>query len=89
MEITLTPEDEQRIERLIQSGRYQTPFEVIAAALLLMNESDKGEESTRQEIRRKIQEGIDSLDRGEGIPVEEAYQRLLQRSIDHRRNLKK
>jgi hypothetical protein len=33
-----------------------------------------------QELRHEIQKGIDSLERGEGIPAEEVLQKLRKRS---------
>jgi hypothetical protein len=40
------------------------------------------------EIRKKVQTGLDQLDRGEGIPGDEAYARMKQASREFRQSRK-
>lgn len=37
------------------------------------------DEEKLEQLRKDIQEGLDSLDRGEGIPFEEVKTRILER----------
>jgi antitoxin ParD1/3/4 len=70
MNITLKPEQEALIHAKLQSGQYQTIDDVIQAALNLLDEQDKADEQWVIETRRKVEEGIASLERGEGIDGE-------------------
>jgi antitoxin ParD1/3/4 len=62
MGITLTPRTEEMIRQKIEEGRFSTPDEVIEEALHALDERDR-----LQELRAKLQTGIDQLDRGEGV----------------------
>ncbi len=44
--------------------------------LRLLEEHGHIQERRRQEIRRKIAEGLESLDRGEGVDGQEVFARL-------------
>lgn len=70
MKITLKPEQEAFIHAKLQSGRYQTVDDVIQEALQLLNERDRAFEQWVIETRAKVDEGIASLERGEGIDGE-------------------
>lgn len=77
MNITLKPEQEALIYSKLQSGRYQTVDDVIQAALNLLDEQDKAYEQWVIETRTKVDEGIASLERGEGIDGETFVNQLL------------
>lgn len=62
MIVTLTPDDEDKDERLIASGQYEDAEEVIGQALRLHEEHEQ-----MRQLRSTLQSGIDQLDRGEGI----------------------
>lgn len=70
MKITLKPDQEAFIHAKLQSDRYQTVDDVIQAALQLLNERDKAYEQWVIETRAKVDKGIASLERGEGIDGE-------------------
>lgn len=55
---------------LIASGEYQSQSEVIREGLHLLKEREELRKIRREELRREIQKGIDSLDRGEGTPLD-------------------
>ena len=77
MNISLTPELEELVERKVQSGLYGSSSEVIREALRLLDERDK-----LKALRQDIQDGLDS---GESTPLDveaiiaRGYERLLQR----------
>ncbi len=79
MHITLKPEQEAFIHAKLQSGRYQTVDDVIQAALYLLDEQDKANEQWVIETRAKVDEGIASLERGEGIDGETFVNQLLDK----------
>jgi len=76
MNISLTPELEQMVDDKVKSGRYASASEVIREGLRLLEEHDALKLQRLAEVRRKIDRGIEQLDRGEGIPGPEARARL-------------
>ena len=80
MNVSLTPELEKLVSSKVSSGRYQSASEVIREGLRLLDDQDRLRELHLEEVRRKIQTGLDQLDRGEGIPGEEVYARMKQKS---------
>ena len=82
MKVSLTPELERFVQERIASGRYRSESEVLEAALSLLREREERErerEAKLAALRADIDEGIASLDRGEGIPGDEAFARLRAR----------
>lgn len=76
MNISLTPELEQLVDDKVRSGRYASASEVIREGLRLLEEREQLKQQRLAEIRRKIDRGIEQMDRGEGIPGPEARARL-------------
>ncbi len=77
MNITLKPDQKALIQAKLLSGRYQTVDDVIQAALYLLDEQDKAYEQWVAETHAKVDEGIVSLERGEGIDGETFVNQLL------------
>lgn len=73
MNISLTPELEQLVKDKVSSGRYHSVSEVMGEALRLLDERDRVREQRLAELKAKIQEGIEELERGEGIDGEEVF----------------
>jgi antitoxin ParD1/3/4 len=80
MNVSLTPELEKLVESKVQSGRYRSASEVIREGLRLLDDQDRLRAAQFEEVRRKIQTGIDQLDRGEGIDGEIILAKLKQKS---------
>jgi len=76
MNISLTPELEQLVDDKVKSGRYASASEVIREGLRLLDEQDALKQQRLAEVRRKIDRGIEQLDKGAGIPGHEARDRL-------------
>jgi antitoxin ParD1/3/4 len=89
MNVSLTPELEKLVESKVQSGRYQSASEVIREGLRLLDDQDRLREIRLEEARRKIQTGLDELDRGEGIDGATVLAELKQRSAALRKTSKK
>jgi antitoxin ParD1/3/4 len=77
MSITLTPEQEKVIQTLLTTSQFKTPEEVIQAALNLLEEQHRSYQQWLDETRTKIDEGVLSLERGEGIDGETFVNELL------------
>ena len=84
MHVTLTPELEKLVTSKVRSGRYQSASEVIREGLRLLDDQDRLRELHMTEVRRKIQVGIDQLDRGEGIPGDQVEAKLKRMSAEFR-----
>lgn len=69
MTIELPPELAAFVEQELASGQYQTQTQIVCQGLMLLQRKLQ-----LDELRGKIQEGIDELDRGEGIRIENEEQ---------------
>jgi len=73
------------IRYAVDSGRYATASEVVREAVREWKRKPRElpervrVPKTKAEFRRRIQAAIDSLDRGEGIPAEQVYEKMLAR----------
>jgi antitoxin ParD1/3/4 len=67
MNVHLTQELEQLVQSRVKSGRYGSASEVVRDALRLLADRDELMELRKQELRKKIALGLESLDRGQGI----------------------
>jgi antitoxin ParD1/3/4 len=76
MNVNLTPELENLVRGKVRTGRYNSASEVVREALRLLEERDRDLAPRRQELRKKIREGMDSLRRGEGVDGEAVFDRL-------------
>ena len=73
MNINLTPHLESMIRQKVTSGLYNSASEVIREALRLMEEQDQIRAIKLEQLKRDIQEGLDS---GEATPWDfEAFKR--------------
>lgn len=62
MNISLKPEEEQFIQAKLESGKYKTAYDVIVAALQLLEERDKQYVKWLEETREKVAVGIKQLE---------------------------
>jgi antitoxin ParD1/3/4 len=85
MNVSLTPELEKLVTQKVESGLYQSASEVIREGLRLLDDHDRLRELHLSEVRKKIQSGLDQLDRGEGIPGDKAYAQMKRRSAAFRK----
>jgi antitoxin ParD1/3/4 len=77
MELTITPELESLIQRKLNSGKYETPQQVIESALSRLDEKDVDLGMSTAEFQALIDEGWNEAERGETISGEEARSRLV------------
>lgn len=70
MNVSLTPELEKFVQELVKSGSYQTSSEVVRDALRLLEQRREENAAKVEWLRKEIQMGLDSLDRGEGKPLD-------------------
>jgi antitoxin ParD1/3/4 len=60
LKVTIRPEFEALIERLIESGRYSIPGEVVDDALFFFEKRELANDAKLELLRAEIQKGIDS-----------------------------
>jgi antitoxin ParD1/3/4 len=77
MSITLNPEQETIVTNLIASGSFQTADEVLQVALTLLEKERQSYQSWVAQTHDLVKEGIESLDRGEGVDGETVVSDLL------------
>ena len=77
MTLQLGSDTEARIHERIKSGKYATPNDVVLAGLELLEQREQTHATDMEELRKKIQHGIDQLDRGEGFDGETVMAELL------------
>jgi len=70
MNISLTPELESFVKQKVSTGLYNSVSEVIREALRLLEEKEVIQSMKLQALKSDIQQGLDSLDAGEGTPLD-------------------
>jgi antitoxin ParD1/3/4 len=84
MNVRLTPELETLVQTKVKTGRYNSASEVVREALRLFEERERIRELQVRELRKRINEGWASLERGEGVDGG-GFFRLLEREERKRR----
>ncbi|HYG77530.1 MAG TPA: type II toxin-antitoxin system ParD family antitoxin [Planctomycetota bacterium] len=79
MNVSLTPELEKFVTKLVKSGNYQSASEVVRDGLRLMQERDEIREAKLQALRADLKLGLDSIERGNVVDGPEAIQRIKAR----------
>ncbi len=82
MKIDLKPEDQQLIQKRLQSGAFHTIDEVIHDALISQDAEEDWLQENRPTVGEKISRGLAQLDAGEGVPGDVARARLQKRKRD-------
>jgi antitoxin ParD1/3/4 len=77
MSITLNTEQETIVANLIATGSFQTADEVLQVALKLLEKERQSYQAWVIQTRDLVREGIESLDRGEGVDGETVVNDLL------------
>lgn len=78
MNVSLTPELEDLIQRKVESGLYISASEVIREALRLLQERDRVREVHLEQLRSELQLGLDQLQRGRSKPLDGRTVRALK-----------
>ena len=95
MNVSLTPELESMIEKRVKKGLHQTASEVVREGLRFFfkheAEFDRQQQlrfvvTSKEELEEKLLEGIDQLDRGQGIPADKIIADIKTLSAKRRRN---
>jgi Arc/MetJ-type ribon-helix-helix transcriptional regulator len=74
MNISLSPEIEQLLQGIYSGGEYASQADVVSAALHLLKQRDQ--------LRIKLQQGCDELDRGERLDADQVFGDLRKRATE-------
>ncbi|NJL91498.1 MAG: transcriptional regulator [Coleofasciculaceae cyanobacterium SM2_1_6] len=85
MSINLTLDQEKLIKAKLESGKYQTPEEVISNALRLLDEYERSEAAWVAEVRTKIDEAILASEETPSIDGETFINEILERFANKRK----
>jgi antitoxin ParD1/3/4 len=83
--IHLTPEIDDFVERMVATGRYDSPSDVVSDALTLLEDRETAVAARRAKIERRIEEGLSDLDSGRASPAEDVFRRLREKVERHAR----
>lgn len=86
MSIELKPEQEKFIEAQVANGKYNSPQEVVDRMFVIFERFQDDYEEWLEDTRQKIEEGIESLDKGEGIDGQLVINRLRKRLHQNTKN---
>lgn len=78
MDIALKPELQKYVDDQVKAGHFESAAEVVEAGLARLM-LDPVEDDLDAETLAAIEEGEAQLDRGEGIPLDEAFRQLRAR----------
>lgn len=84
MNVNLTPELEELVQRKVQSGLYNNQSEVVREALRLLADQDRLREAHMKKLRGTLAKGLAQADRGELLDGPTAVAEV-QRSLRKRR----
>lgn len=76
MNISLTPELEQFVQKKVRSGRYLSASEVVREALRLLEERDLVQQMKLETLRQELRVGIEQIERGDVVEGEAVFAEL-------------
>ncbi|MFM6755208.1 MAG: type II toxin-antitoxin system ParD family antitoxin, partial [Dolichospermum sp.] len=79
MNISLQPEQEKLIIAKLETGKYENAYQVIVAALQLLEERDKHYEQWLKETREKVAVGIEQANMGQLTDGNVAFAQLREK----------
>jgi antitoxin ParD1/3/4 len=68
----LTPEQDAFVERVVKSGEYQNASEAIRDAIRVLRRRRQEDELKLKALRMQIKAGVDALERGDFVEIDEA-----------------
>lgn len=87
MNISLSSEIEKFIESQVESGKYPSAEEVIAAGIRLLEERERIYQGRFEELKKEIMVGVEASQRGEVVDGETVFSQLQQK-LQQSRDLK-
>jgi antitoxin ParD1/3/4 len=76
MNISLPAQMRRYVEKQVKNGTHKSSSEVVRAGIRLLQRQDGEQKRLVALLNELLQQGVDELDRGEGVPLETARRRL-------------
>jgi len=70
--ISLTPEQDAFVEKVVTAGEYQNASEAVRDALRVLQQRKREDELKLKALQAQLQAGIDALDRGDYVELDDA-----------------
>jgi antitoxin ParD1/3/4 len=70
--ISLTPEQDNFVDKVVKSGEYQNASEAIRDALRVLQQRRKEDALKLTVLRRQVEVGVDALERGDFVEIDDA-----------------
>lgn len=80
MTVTLPPELQQLIQKMVSTGRYSSAGEVVGEAVHLLQQRDAFRQMQVEELRHEIQVGLDDVQRGDVYDGPEVMADLIRQA---------
>jgi antitoxin ParD1/3/4 len=84
--IILEPEQERFIQEQVARGRFKSANEVLAHALILLEQKYTEDEAWIEDVRQKVDEARAEVARGEVLPLETVMAQLQEKFRQAREN---
>jgi len=78
MNVSLTPELEEFVAKLVEAGRYRSASEVVRAAIRLLQDLEAELSAKLDALRAGMDAGMEELDRGDGAEGAEVFEEILR-----------
>lgn len=78
MDISINEQNQDHIQRKIESGKYGSPDDVVGKALELLDEYDEELERESADVRAKVHQGTEQADVGELTPGSDVFDGLMR-----------
>ena len=83
--ISLTPEQDAFVDKIVKEGEYQNASEAVRDALRLLQQRRREDTLKLKALRAAIKVGVDELDRGEFVELDAAGLRAYMNQLGARR----
>ncbi len=69
--VSLTPEQDAFVKKVVQAGEYQNASEAVRDALRVLQQLRREDALKLKALRAQLQAGVDALERGEFVQIDE------------------
>lgn len=76
--VSLTPELEQYISKLVEAGQYRSASEVVRAAVRTLQDQEEERRAKLKALRQSIDQGLKELNSGDKISADDAFRDILK-----------
>jgi antitoxin ParD1/3/4 len=88
MNLSLNPDLQKRINDQVSSGKYSTPEDVVAAAIMALDQQEQVGDFEAGELDLLLAEGEQSIERDGTLDGDEAFRLRSQRRAQQRKSIK-